>query len=110
MRHGDHEVFIAAIEGRKRVRLTFVSKEDGGRQLVRHCAPMDYGPGRVAKSPDPRYHLWDFDSDSSSGPHTLSLLAPQIVSMVETDQDFDPAEFVSWEPRWHHVRDWGRWS
>jgi hypothetical protein len=47
--HGDHQVFIEAIDERQKVTLTFVSKEDGGASQVRLCAPMDYGPRARAR-------------------------------------------------------------
>ncbi len=108
--HQDHEAFISSITGRRKVILTFVSKEDEGLELTRSCAPMDYGPGRVAKDQSERYHFWDYDSDSPSGRHTLSLLPVQVVSIIETTEPFDPAEFVAWETDWHYLRDWGEFS
>ena len=47
--HKDHDIFIDGIDNRNRVTLTFDSKEDSGAQLVRSCAPMDFGPSRRAK-------------------------------------------------------------
>lgn len=108
--HVNHGTFISGVEGRRKVILTFVSKEDAGRHLTRTCAPMDYGPSRVAKDQSDRYHFWDYDSDSPGGRHTLSLLPEQVVSIVETAESFDPVEFVTWETNWHHPRDWGEYS
>ena len=110
--HEDHDVFIAGVEDLGKVLATFVSKDDGGLDLTRVCAPMDYGPRRRAKDKSPCYHFWDYDSDSPRGPHTLSLPAMQILSIDETDEHFDPAEFITW-PRpydWFHPRDWGQFS
>lgn len=105
--HGDHDVFIQGIHDKKKIRLTFFSKEDGAI-LVRLCAPMDFGPGSRAKVKVDRYHLWDYESDT--GPHTLSLLPNQIKSMELTVEDFDPDEFVTWPPNWIIKRDWGSMS
>lgn len=106
--HRDHDVFIAALEAQKKLRLTFFSKEDG-HQLIRTCAPMDYGPSRRARDKSDRYHLWDYDSDE--GRHTLSLLGDQISSIEALDEDFEPAEFVTWSPvEWFYPRDWGLYS
>ncbi len=52
------EAFISAIHAKKKVRLTFYSKDDGGT-IVRTCAPMDYGPSRRAHEKNDRYHVWD---------------------------------------------------
>lgn len=110
--HRDHDVFMSGIEDRMKVLLTFVSKEDAGLRLVRTCAPMDYGPSRRTKDQSDRYHLWDYDSDSPGGRHTLSLRPEQVVSIDGTDQGFDPAEFVSWDPPygWFWSRNWGEFS
>lgn len=106
--HRDHAAFISALENREKVELTFFSKEDG-HTLARTCAPMDYGPSRRAHDKSDRYHFWDYDSDEVR--HTLSLLPDPIVSIVSTNQRFDPAEFVTWSPiTWFHPRDWGAYS
>lgn len=99
--------FVAAIRSCNRIRLTFFSKEDG-HQLVRRCAPMDYGPSRKAANRANRFHFWDYDSDTSQ--HTLSLLPNQIVRIDVLDELFDPSEFVTWPPQWFVQRDWGAYS
>src|SRR5271170_1579237 len=101
------EQFIKAIRDKTRVRLTFSSKEDG-RELTRMCAPMDYGPSRRAKNKDDRYHLWDYESDSSN--HSLSLLPDQIVKIEFTSIHFEPSDFVTWTTDWFIKRDWGKFS
>jgi hypothetical protein len=101
------EQFIAAIHSKNKLRLTFFSKEDGG-DLIRTCAPMDYGPSRRTRNLDDRFHFWDYDSDT--GRHTLSLLPPQVVSIILLDDLFEPAEFVTWRPEWIVARDWGAYS
>ena len=108
--HHDHDIFLAAIHSRSRVQLRFYSKDDE-RQLIRLCAPMDYGPFRAAKNKIDRYHSWDYESDE--GPHPLSLLTDQIVEIMVTQQAFDPAEFVTWsltKSPWFVARDWGAYS
>lgn len=101
------ESLIAAIHSKRRLRLTFYSKEDGG-QLVRTCAPMDFGPSRRAKDKSDRYHLWDYDSDT--GRHTLSLLPGQVVNIQVLSDHFEPSEFVTWSTAaspWFVPRNWG---
>jgi hypothetical protein len=99
--------FIGAIRSRNRIRLTFFSKEDG-QQLVRLCAPMDYGPSRRAANKADRYHFWDYESDTAQ--HTLSLLPHQVVGFEVLAEVFDPSEFVTWPPQWFVARDWGVYS
>lgn len=103
----NHGEIIQAINDLREVRVEFQSKEDGGAILSRSCAPMDYGPSRRASDKTPRYHFWDFESDSGAN-HTLSLLASQITSVEVLDTSFDPASFVSWDPNWFVARTtWG---
>ncbi len=110
--HQDHAAFVSGIGDRRKVILTFASKEDEGLQLTRTCAPMDYGPSRRATDQSDRYHFWDYDSDSPGGRHTLSLLPGQVVSIEETGEHFNPAEFVTWDPPydWFYPRDWREFS
>jgi hypothetical protein len=110
--HPDHEAFTSGITACKKVFLTFLSKEDSGLSVIRTCAPMDYGPSRRTTDRSARYHLWDYDSDGSRGPHTLSLLPEQVVSIEDTDDHFRPVEFITWPPpyRWFYARNWGEFS
>ncbi|WP_444931337.1 hypothetical protein ACJJIF_06035 [Microbulbifer sp. SSSA002] len=98
------EQFKSAIRNMTKVRLTFYSKEDG-KNLVRLCAPMDYGPSRSAHNKDERYHLWDYESDKEN--HVLSLLPGQVKDMEFLDEAFNPNEFVTWTANWFVDRDWG---
>lgn len=99
--------FIGAIRSKNKIRLTFYSKEDG-HTLSRVCAPMDYGPGSRTHNKNDRFHSWDYDSDAER--HTLSLLREQVVRIEVLPEIFDPAEFVTWQPRWIVKRDWGVYS
>jgi len=99
--------FIASVHAKTKIRLTFFSKEDN-TNLIRLCAPMDYGPFRAAKSPADRYHLWDYESDKKN--HNLSLLPENIVEMEFLIDFFDPSEFITWPCKWHVVREWGMFS
>lgn len=101
--HGDHQVFIDGIDERRKVTLTFASKEDGGASQVRLCAPMDYGPRARAHDKSDCYHFHDYESED--GPHTLSLPPVQMIAIDATDESFDPAEFITWEANWHYPRD-----
>jgi hypothetical protein len=105
--HKDHEVFLEGLDGYQKVSVTFYSQEDE-QNLIRTCAPMDFGPTRIAKDGFDRYHFWDYDSDE--GRHPLMLLPDQIVSIVILDSPFEPAEFITWKTNWHHPRDWGAYS
>lgn len=101
------EQFINSIKSKKKIRLTFHSKQDG-YSLTRLCAPMDFAPSSRAKNKDNRFHLWDYESDTKN--HTLSLLPSQIIQMEFTELSFEPSEFVKWLTNWSIQRDWGSLS
>lgn len=108
--HSDHNVFVRGIREKKKIQLTFFSKEDRST-LIRLCAPMDYGPSRRAKDKSDRYHFWDFESDEVE--HVLSLLPNQIVRIEPSEDSFEPAEFIGWDTQenpWFLARDWGQFS
>lgn len=99
--------FIRAINDKTKIRLTFSSKSDG-KNLIRLCAPMDFGPSRRANNKENRFHLWDYESDEKN--HTLSLLPNQIVYMEYLTEKFEPSDFVTWSTNWIVARDWGQYS
>jgi hypothetical protein len=108
--HPEHEIFVQAIHSRKKLKLTFFSKEDG-TFLVRTCAPMDFGPSRRTRDKSNRYHFWDYDSDTKS--HILSLLPNQISQIQTMANNFDPAELITWSTKkspWFLSRNWGVFS
>lgn len=107
MQHRDHEIFLSAINGLNKVRITFFSHKEGA-DVTRTCAPMDFGPKARENPPKDRYHSWDFSSPS--GPHTESPEAEHIRSITLLDEKFEPEEFVKWQTNWHVPRDWGRFS
>ena len=102
--------FIRAIHAKKKVRVTFFSREDHN-VLIRKCAPMDFGPSRRTKVKNHRYHFWDYESDTKT--HTLSLNPDQIQKIEVLDETFDPSEFITWNTKrlpWYVKRDWGTFS
>ena len=104
--HPHHHTFLAALHGKRRLRLTFFSKEDG-TTLIRETAPFDHGPSRRARDSVDRYHFHDFDSDTA--PHTLSLVPAQIHSIEPLPKTFDPERLVTWDVSkrpWFVRRDW----
>lgn len=109
----EHEDLVDAIQGRFEVVVRWRSKDDGGSVQARRCAPMDYGPSRRAKDPSPRYHFWDFESDSPRN-HVLSLLPEQIEDITVLPTRFEPSDFISWDVStspWFVARTtWGRFN
>ena len=102
--HQDHAVFVAGIQARTKLRLTFYSKEDKTR-VTRTCAPMDFGASAKAEDKLRRYQFWDFE-----GKHPLSLVPSQVRQIEALLETFEPSEFVTWRPRWVMKRDWGKLS
>lgn len=106
----DHQEFIDAIAYLKEVEVMFSSADDDYQTIIRRCAPMDYGPVRITKPPEVRYHFWDMESDGPSN-HPLLLRADQITQLVILESVFDPASFVTWTPTWHIPRTtWGAYN
>lgn len=102
--------FKQAIDSKSKVRLTFYSQEDGSN-LIRICAPMDFGPSRRAINKDDRFHLWDYESDKKN--HVLSLLPNQVIDIEILDERFVPSEFITWDVNkspWFYTRSWGQYS
>lgn len=99
--------FLDALYTMNKVEVIFFSKEDN-KEIVRICAPMDFGPSKRAKDKSDRYHLWDYTSYVKG--HTLSLFPSQIVSIELLSERFTPSEFVTWRPNWIVKRDWGIYS
>ena len=103
----NHEKFIEAINTKKLIKISFDAKEKG--IIERICVPFDFGPSRRNMTPNPeRYHMYDMDSPD--GEHTLSILPEQLLSVEVLDQNFDPADYVKWQPNWFIPRDWGQYS
>ncbi|WP_064608307.1 hypothetical protein [Photobacterium sp. J15] len=99
--------FIDAIQHKKKIRLTFIAKENG-TETTKICAPIDFGPKRISENQCDRYHLWDFDSDPRH--HILSVLPERIVKMEVLTEKFSPEDFVAWPTNWFVKRDWGKYS
>ena len=101
------DIFIQAIYGKKKIRVSFYSREDEN-VVVRICAHMDYGPSRRAKDTNDRFHMWDYESDTEQ--HTLSLNPEQILNIEILEKTFEPSEFITWQTDWIVSRDWGQYS
>ena len=103
-----HEEFVDCLRRRKRAKVVFVSQKDGGELRERICAPMDYGPDRRAADKVNKYQFFDLDAG-----HPFMKLPDEIERFEVLDQDFDPADFVTWSLQlhpWSLDREWGRYS
>jgi hypothetical protein len=102
------EKFLQAIDNKFKLKVTFNAKEKG--EIVRVCIPFDFGPSQKADTIDKfeKYHMYDLDSQD--GPHTLSLNLDQVMGIEILNENFDPAEYITWQPKWIYKRDWGMQS
>ena len=108
--HAEHQVFLGAIEARRRLSVRFFSQKEK-KELVRICAALDFGPLRGASDELDRYHLWDLEGKRK--PLNLPLLAADIRSFTLLAETFDPADIITWSFKpnaWHVPRDWGAFS
>ena len=100
------DIMIDAIRSKRKIRLTFNSKEKG--IIARTCIPFDIGASKRYRDGFNRFHFYDLDSPD--GKHNLSILPEQILSIIILDDVFEPEDYVNWEPKWYVKRDWGKFS
>ena len=104
--------FKSAIDRLLLVEVSFFSRDDN-KVIKRKCVPLDYGPSRRAASTASRYHFIDLESDSLPRYHVLSLLPEQVSSLKLLDENFKPADYITWDLKkspWFLHRDWGKFS
>jgi hypothetical protein len=111
--HAAHPIFLEALATRRRLSVRFLQGKEGTerRELVRVCAPLDFGPLRGAASRGDVYQLWDMEAKRK--PFNLVLAEADIVSMTPLDETFEPSAIITWafKPKaWHVARDWGEFS
>jgi hypothetical protein len=89
--HNDHDNFVRAIQEKRKVKLTFPSKEQGC-SAEKLCGPIFYSASAEEDGLG-CYYLWDFEA--GTGNQFLGLLPSQIVSMELTEDPFDLVEFFT---------------
>jgi len=89
--HRYHSIFVQAIRDKRKVKLTFLDREDGDK-TEKLCGPIFYSASVTGKDSG-CYYLWDFETSTSN--HFLGLSPPQIVSMELTEEPFDLVEFFT---------------
>jgi hypothetical protein len=108
--HASHTLFLDAIAAKRRLSVRFFSRKEK-RELVRVCAPLDFGPLRGALENVDHYQLWDLEGKKK--PHNLALLEADILEMIPLEETFEPAEIITWvfKPNaWRVPRDWAEFS
>lgn len=111
--HEHHSLFLQALATRRRLSIRFRQRRKGAPhgEVVRVCAPLDFGPLRGAVSRAEVYQLWDLEAKRK--PFNLVLAEADVVSMTLLEETFDPAAIITWafKPHaWHVPRDWAEFS
>ena len=108
--HAAHQAFIDAIARKQRVSLRYFDRKQG-RERVRICAPLDFGPLRGSVDGADRYQLWDLGAKHK--PFNVAVLPSDIVELTVLPETFEPEDFITWafKPNaWRVPRDWGKFS
>ena len=108
--HADHQTFLDAIAGKRKLSVRFFNRKVD-QELVRTCAPLDFGPLRGAIDAVDRYQLWDLEGKRK--PLNIAVLEGDVVKMTLLDETFEPSAIISWafKPNaWRIARDWGEFS
>ncbi len=102
------EKFLHAIDNKLKISITFNAKKKG--QITRECIPFDFGASQKidAINKIEKYHIWDLNSPD--GPHNLALNPDEVIEIEVLNENFDPADYVTWQPKWIYKRDWGNKS
>lgn len=88
--HRDHDVFIQAIEQKKRIKLTFYDGQTQ-RNITKRCAPLHYSKGQVEGDDLDCYYFWDFEAKRNS--NFLALRPSQVVAMEPSEGIFRIEDF-----------------
>lgn len=103
----NYQNFIQAIHEKKIVKVQINSYEKW--IIERFCIPFDFWPSRIFKDKLDRYHFWDLNSPDGSK-HNLSILPDQLLSLIITEDNFNPWDYVKREPKRFIARDWWIYS
>ncbi|MHC4192310.1 MAG: hypothetical protein ACYSUB_22000 [Planctomycetota bacterium] len=69
--HCDHDIFTQAIKEKRKVKVAFLSDEEGCSQ-VKLCAPVDFEQYDTEGEKSSRYYFWDFKKGTNGAPLILS--------------------------------------
>jgi hypothetical protein len=89
--HRDHNIFVQAIREKRKLKMTFFSK-DLGRDVDRICGPVFYSAS-AGGDDSGCYLLWDFEC--GAGNSFMALPPSKIVSMDITEEPFDMVAFFT---------------
>jgi hypothetical protein len=84
--HRDHEIFIQAIKGRKKI-LIKRRNENGHDARTKVCCPLFYIPS-ADKGSSGHYYFWENEQGRKG--NIVSVKADNIVHIGQTHEPFDP--------------------
>ena len=84
--HCDHDIFLQAIQLRRRIQLAFFTEEQGYQSKV--CIPLGYKPDTAEDSEC--YCFWEPLSGLGQAP--LRLSGKEIAVMQPSEDTYDPAD------------------
>jgi hypothetical protein len=89
--HRNHDVFVEAIRGKNKIKLTFFRNENSD---IRDglFGPIFYSPSTAGDDSD-CYYLWDFEGGNNN--NFLGLPPSQIVRMEFANESFDFVKFFT---------------
>jgi hypothetical protein len=88
--HSDHEIFIQAIKGRKKI-LVKHRTENGLDASTKVYCPLFYIPSGEKDSCG-HYYFWEDETDPKG--NVMSVKADNIVHIGQTHEPFDPASLA----------------
>ena len=102
------EILIDSINKKVKVNVKFIDKSKGNEIQSRLCIPFDYGPSKTSNDKSDKFQFYDLSRHRGS--HILSKLPEEIIDIIQTEDRFEPADYVKWTPHWIIPRDWGDFS
>jgi hypothetical protein len=91
--HSDHDIFVQAVQQRKKIRLAFFTEQQG--YISRLCIPLGYQP--ETEDDEGQYCFWHNQDNSQECP--LSLSPSEIAIMQLTEDEYDPADLPPLETK-----------
>jgi len=91
--HSDHDVFVQAIQNKKKVQLAFFADQQG--YTSRLCIPLGYKP--ETEEAEAQYCFWCQQDGTPESPFSLSV--SEIAVMQLTEDGYDPAELPPLETK-----------
>jgi len=108
--HAGHQVFLDALAQKRQVEIRFFHAKEK-KELVRVCAPLDFGPLRGTSDGLDRYQLWEMNGKRK--PFNVAVLPADLLEIKVLDETFEPEAIITWafKPNaWSVKREWGPFS